>query len=566
MVEAAAYLIQRSAANRVRHLVRKVKSPRYLIALILGIGYLVLVFFGQRAQHASPTLAPIAITATVVILLLVAKWWLFGTDRTALAFTAAEIQFLFPAPVSRRSLLGFKLLRAQLPILINVVIWVVILHRGRESPLPTVVYAVSLWCVFMLLMLHRLGVALTRDAVLDHGIAGIRRHWLTIGVGLLLIVIFGNTALSLMQMRELAPDASVLTQLSDVFAEAPVRYLIAPFRLPFQMLEAADLATWATRFLIVLGMIALHVLWVFRADHAFEEAAIAASVKRAELLDRWKRQGLGGAPISGSQRRSLGLARSGHPIGAIIWKNLTRLLRTSSGTALALMIVLMLGVIGFSLLQGDAYPEAMDLISSLSVAWALVLSLLGPQWIRNDLRTDLEHLDQLRIWPMSGGAIVTAEVLSSGIALTIMQSCLILVGVTALVQHNLSTIPVIQMVVFTPFVLLFLGGVNLLALSFQNGAAILYPAWVKTEIRPGGIEAMGQHLLTAGASILLLAVALLGPVGVGGALSYYLYPKLSNWGVLPGIVLSLAGIILELGLLIEWLGGRLERLDPTLDR
>jgi ABC-2 type transport system permease protein len=567
MRDAALYLLRHSGANRARQLARKVKSPRYLIALLVGIVYLGLVFFGQRQQSAGPGVLPvIQVLGTTLTLLLVAKWWIFGTDRTALAFSPAEIQFFFPAPVSRPALLGFKLLRAQLPILINVAIWVVILHRGRNSPLPTVVYALSLWAVFMLIMLHRLGVALTRDSVTDHGVSGVRRHWVGLSIGALLAVMVIYAGVSLSQLRAAEPEVNLLRQTEEVLGAAPLRWLLLPFQLPFSMVNSADLQTWIGRFSLVLGLIGLHLLWVLRADRAFEEAAIAASVKRAELLDRWRRQGLGGAPVAGAHRRAIPLRPSASPMGAIVWKNSTRLLRTSSSFALVLMLSIVVAVTLFATLWGAEFPEAMDAISGLSLAWLLVLSLFGPQWIRNDLRSDLEHLDQLRTWPLSGGAIVTAEVLSSALALSLIQGLLAIVGLSALMQHDTTDVLLPPLALLAPFGLLFLATVNVLALGFQNAAAVLYPAWVKTEIRPGGIEAMGQHLLTAGASILLLALALVGPGGIAAVTGYLLWPHIAEWSLLPALALGAGAVALEAALLLEWVGTRLEQLDPSTER
>ncbi len=567
MLEAAAYLLTRSAANRLRLLSRKARSPRYLIALVVGIGYLALVFLGQHRGGSGEIVVPaIQVAGTLLLLGMVAKWWLLGTDRMALAFSPAEIQFLFPAPVSRTQLLWFKLLRAQLPILLNVTIWVVILNRGRGSPLPVVAYAVSLWAIFMLIMLHRLGVALTRDSVAEHGVAGVRRQWLSIVGGLLLTatVVYGVKVL--LELRADDPDGDLFELMSIMMGQRPLVWILFPFQLPFRLLSAPDLAGWATAFLPVIGLIAFHLVWVLRADRAFEEAAIAASARRAELLHRWRRQGVGAAPVRGAGRRSLPLGHSGHPIFAIVWKNLTRLARTSSAAAFVLLVGLAAAVVGFLLTEGDAFPQAADVIGVLSLGWLAVLTLLGPQWVRNDLRGDLEHIDELRTWPLPGHSIVLAEVLSSGLVLTAMQGLLAVVGLTAFASHNTIGLPTGVLLGLSLPGLLVLTAINLLALLFQNAAALLYPAWVRTEIRPGGVEAMGQHILTAGASLLLLLLALLGPTGLGAAAAYAGYPYLGWWSLGPGMLLALAGIALEFGLLLDWLGQRFERFDPSTER
>ena len=82
---------------------------------------------------------------------------------------------------------------------------------------------------------------------------------------------------------------------------------------------------------------------------------------------------------------------------------------------------------------------------------------------------------------------------------------------------------------------------------------------------PGGVEAMGQHFLTAGASLLLLIGALAGPVAVGLGIAYAGWGRLGLWSLVPALVLTFSGLILELFLLLDWLGNRFERLDPVGD-
>lgn len=120
MLDAGLYLLSRSAWNRARRVLTRLRQPRYALAVVVGVAYLSLVLLGQRSQSGAPVPVPVMqLTGTLLLAILAAKWWLFGADRLALAFSPAEIQFLFPAPVTRAGLLGFKLLRAQFLILIK---------------------------------------------------------------------------------------------------------------------------------------------------------------------------------------------------------------------------------------------------------------------------------------------------------------------------------------------------------------------------------------------------------------------------------------------------------------
>ncbi|HXI20052.1 MAG TPA: hypothetical protein VNH46_03155, partial [Gemmatimonadales bacterium] len=192
-----------------------------------------------------------------------------------------------------------------------------------------------------------------------------------------------------------------------------------------------------------------------------------------------------------------------------------------------------------------------------------VLAVLGPQWIRVDLRGDLDHLAVLRTWPVSGLTLMSAEVCSSAIVLSALQVTLALLGLIALIAVPEPPLPRLLVLGLAAPAALALAMLNLIALGLQNAGALLYPSWVRVEIRPGGVEAMGQHLLTASASILLLLIAALGPALVGGGLSWLLWSGVGPWAVAPGLLLAAAALGLEAFLLLDWLGGRFERLDPS---
>jgi hypothetical protein len=98
----------------------------------------------------------------------------------------------------------------------------------------------------------------------------------------------------------------------------------------------------------------------------------------------------------------------------------------------------------------------------------------------------------------------------------------------------------------------------------QNGAALLYPAWVRLGSgRPGGVEALGQNLLMMIAFVALLSLALVLPVAIAGGTFLLLRGLLENWAAVPAAVLALGIIGFEAALIVEWLGGIFERTDPA---
>src|SRR5262249_23908058 len=131
----------------------------------------------------------------------------------------------------------------------------------------------------------------------------------------------------------------------------------------------------------------------------------------------------------------------------------------------------------------------------------------------------------------------------STLILTAMQAVLGIIGLTALSASSGGPDASLLAAGFLPGLLL-LAVANTVAFAIQNTAALLYPAWVRTEIRPAGIEAMGQHLLTAGVSFLLLLLAFAVPVMISGSLAYFLWHRYEWWSTLPASLvaaLALAG-------------------------
>src|SRR5712691_2153533 len=135
MFSASLYIIVCSARNRLRTRLRRLREPRYLIGAIVGVAYIYFSFFARsRAARAGaerrrtgrvppPVVVLSAVRAAapgvvgIALLAITAAGWLFPLDSGLLDFSESEVQFLFPAPVSRRALLVHRLLRSQLGLL-----------------------------------------------------------------------------------------------------------------------------------------------------------------------------------------------------------------------------------------------------------------------------------------------------------------------------------------------------------------------------------------------------------------------------------------------------------------
>src|SRR5262245_39854028 len=130
ILHASAYIVFCGAKNRLRLRLRRLREPRYLIGAIAGIAYLYFTVWarlGVRRPRRRPTAAgPFSVDANsavqamaasiggVGLLFTAALAWVFPPASALLAFTQPEMQLLFPAPVSRRQLLLYRLMRSQM--------------------------------------------------------------------------------------------------------------------------------------------------------------------------------------------------------------------------------------------------------------------------------------------------------------------------------------------------------------------------------------------------------------------------------------------------------------------
>lgn len=563
MLNAAIYLVSRSLKNWLLVRFRKLTSPRYVIALLLGAAYL---WFFLGLRHMGPAQAvgrgdTASRVGALLLLLAVLRWWVFGADRTALAFSPAEIQFLFPAPVTRRQLILFKLLRAQALLLVNVLVWTAILRRSAAGSV-TVLHALALWVLFSTLFLHRLGAALVRSEASER----VRSRPRAVGgaaLGVVIVLIAALLGVQLAGVSLALPGGSSVELLRRgwQWLGTPAGHaLLYPFRLLLAPVLATTLSTWAHAMVPAIALLGVHLIWVIRADRAFEEAAIEATQRKAELMERWRREGRPAIPQEGRVRLSLPLSPSGHPIPALVWKNLSKTVREDRPSMLfAAVVVLVVGAaIG---VVGDGLEGAATILFALGASWVVLLVFFGPQWIRNDLRADLTRLSVLRTFPVSGATLMTGEVISSAAVLSLYQLALLAVtafGALGATRLGLTPGQVVRGLFAALFVV---PALNVVAMGIQNAGALLFPSWVRTEMRPGGIEALGQHLISGTLCLLLLGIAALPPAAIGYVVALLVYPSLGGVALVPATLLAVAALLLEAFLLLDWLGGRFESLD-----
>jgi len=560
---ALVYLTGRRVRNRTRLLLARARRPKYLLIYVLGSVYLWLLLVGP---HSSRPGSPAAAAAIVNLMapfyaLVLARWWLFPTDAKALAFTPAEVQFLFPAPLTRPQLLHFKLVRHQLVLLLSTLIWTLLIRRSGAGTAPDLFRALALWILFSTLFLHRLGAALTRATALEHGWIGMRHRMVTLLVVAAVLVIAAMTvtgqAASFRASVQQGGPAGVLDGLSVIASSPPLSVALWPIRALLRPVFEPAPDKWALAMLPAIAILVSSYLWVMTSDHAFEQAAVEASARRAR---RFSLAGDAGGQ-SPPRRWTLPLPIDGKRTDALVWKNMASALRTFEWPAALAVGVPLIGSVIFALFEPGMGLR--EVLGWFALIWLGFLVLVGPQWVRFDLRRDLRRMDLLRTAPLSGRAVVTGEITATAIVLSFYQALLAAVALVGLAASpelsdwgdlfrvaGLTAIPLLPLL-------------NLFTVGVQNGGALLYPEWVRSERHPGGIAALGQTVIGLVATAALLAVVLAVPAGLACLVWLTTSAMIGTWAIPIGG--ALAGLLLgvEAWCFLGWLGGVFDRFDAA---
>jgi hypothetical protein len=561
---ALAFLIAQTVRNRIAGQVARLRNPRYALALVAGAGYFWFVFIGRTtAPRAGPTagvgstlggIASVGFAITAII------WWLGKGATTALGFQPAEVQFLFTAPLQRRALIAYKLVRSQLVLLVNALISALIIRRWGVT-LPPPLRFLTAWGFFTALSLHRLAVALVLTPPL-HGLRRLARYAgmaLAVAAATVIVVGVGPVFLQLGEVGFIETMRSVGIALT----QSPASYAMAPFRIIVAPTFARSPEAWARAFVPVLGIIAVHVIWVLAMPVNFEEEAAAASVELARRRAAFRQRRAGGPSMMRAtkvKRDWLPLAPVGRPAVAIAWKNTIALARTGALRTVVLFIVIT--TIASRLISAGTAAHSGPALATPYLVIAGMMLVLGPRIVRNDLRQDLTSVSLLKSYPLRGAELVAFEIASPTLVLAVFQILMLVVAYWAVPLVNRPALGgrVAPFVFLAPFAIL---AFNAVGIAIQNGAALMFPSWVRLGPDSGGVEATGQNLLLAVGSLVALAIMLVVPVIVAGVVAFTVRPFAARLAMVGAAAAGIAFLGGEIVLLVRALGGVFDRMDAA---
>jgi ABC-2 type transport system permease protein len=571
MVLATLYIMWCSAKNRMRRRLRRLREPRYLIGAVVGAGYLFFAVYGRTrprrrppvsgqspdARAAQSAIASLAVAAPALgglaLLVAAAVSWVMPFGSGLLEFTPAETEFLFTAPVARRHLLFYRLMRSQWAVFFGALV------MSLAYPIATIPARVrgllAVWLILMTAHVFFTGVTLSRPQITrGSGDSQKLARWM-------MLAVFGALGVVLVSVGRHLWEQPILTLtdayhvVSTVAASGTAHLVLLPFIALVRPLFADGwvefLKTIPAALLIYVGAIA----WVLRADEAFGAMTDQLTDARAD-----RPTGKRAAYRVGSLGWTLAL--TGRPETPFLWKSAQQtfrivdrrvLIRVGAMIAWLTIVVSLLG-------RARGLGQAVGLLATFAAIFA---SVIGPQVFRVDLRQDLQHLEVLKTWPVRAAAVVRGEMLWPATVITVLAWVFGAVGIFLSAATFSSTTLSLRLagglagMILAPAIIC-------AQFTIHNTTALLFPAWVPLGMgRPRGVDAMGQRLFMLGATWLMLIVVVL-PGALAGGIVWFAFRRLVGWWILiPAAIVCTSIVGVEVLMATEMLGPAYERLDLT---
>jgi hypothetical protein len=582
-------------ANAARKKLGRLREPRYIVGFLLGAAYFAGVFLrpSRGGRPPVPRLPGhmdeiLLVTGAALLAAVALLTWLFRRGQPSLGLSEAEIQFLFPAPVSRRALLHFSLLKAQFPLLLSATILTVV--SSRRGAGTAVLTGAGLWLLLTAVHFHNLALAFVKARWNE--LPPLPRRaiktavYAAAGGGLgILAVTFGAGYLAVPPgLAKGAPSLGglVFALRSGPFGPVPLA-LLTPFRWILAPLLAPTPRAFVLALPPALSLVAVLYACVGLTAVRFEEATLAQASRRAALRAR-RDAGHLDAPPSERRRGSVpfALAPTGRPELAVVWKNLLAWKRTALRRQAAAVAAVATALFATSALLSTPVADlAAALGSTVCLALTALLALITPLGMRIDLRGDLEYASVLKTWPLPAGGLVLGELLApaavtvlygwGGVAtaLAIAAGRAVRGAFLGAVTAPPASIPLFRFEALVPVALsvaIALPPLVVAALVVQNALVLAFPAWFPAgRKRAVGLEQAGLRMLSFLGTSLVLALALIPAALLAGPAIFFAYRPLGLWclplaaflGVLPIFAEAAAGVLL--------LARLFERFDPARD-
>jgi ABC-2 type transport system permease protein len=559
------FVTSRSFKNRILLRLRRLRNVRYLISFIAGLGYLWFMFFRRiwvsphRVNVSTfPTSNVFVDVIAVSVLLALILTWAWPEQSGGLTFSQAEIQFLFPAPISRRWLLLYKIFRQQPQILISAAMMTIFGLRQARF--------IGLWITFAVLSSYFTMVALVRARLKLMGIGFTAR---LIGVSII-IAILGAVFVHVFHVSGMSSaeiqDARALFRAVDSPLHAPLMatiLFIPRFFASALMPQSIAQQAVGCAALLVLG--AIFVALASQLNVHFEEASLRTSERHVARIARRRGQRTGRSVMFRGMPPLFRL-RTKRPEVAIIWKNLIASMRISAAWIAVIAILAAMMLIP-NLITRQDYLRGVG--ATLALCFAAFFPFFGSQMFSQDLRLDLPDMELLKSFPISGERLVAAEIATPLLLISIVE--MILLSIAAVMtyrSHAPMPLAFFGTAKFVVVALLFTIPICAAQLVIRNAVVVLIPGWaVRSGEDQRGFVVIGQRLVLLGGNLLVLLFTLIPAalLFIPAFLLSHAYFAGSAAVLAVATTPSVALLVFEVWMAIKFLGAQFDKVDVTTE-
>ena len=460
----------------------------------------------------------------------------FSTGEATVYFTASEAAFLFPAPITRKQLLAYLLLKSLLGIAGISLFFGVFMSPQFAMAIPRWLAVVMTLSFLQLLTMN---VSFLRQ-ILEEKLSVVIRRLLGL---ILTILVFMAVTQTVQSVNGNDFDAYL-----KVFKESTAgKLMLAPFFVFVRALTASDWKMFIPYAAILFAVDLALLLFAFRLDALSLEAALAISEKMTERLRMIQSKGAWHAfeskRDSSIAKRKIAQLPYWGGIGPVLWQRMTTTFRSSTR-----LLWVLVGAVAFAaglvfMVARSGPDSARNVVAPFVGMGAMgYMSFL----ICLTLQNDIERVGYLKSLPIRPISVIIGDMIGFPILLSVIQSLFIVVLACCftsiapwLLCGALLTLPL-----------------NLLLFGIDKLVFYIYPTRM-AKGAPGDFQNSGKQMIFMTLKMLMLGAAALVVIiaALPGALALQS----------PVVAVACAGcvLVIECGALVPLLMIAYDRFDPS---
>jgi hypothetical protein len=497
-----------------RRTFRGLKRPQNLIILVIGLaacaGWVFMLMHpgvsGVRDPQRPGDPGRVRVFAPVSMAILTLLTSLASLRTRGVYFKPAEIDMLFPAPVSRRALLVYKISAQSVGIMLSAGMIGVLFGRHVPHRLFAVI-GIALFFLFLTGFGYVLSlIASSTSERLFARVGSTGKTAFLLALGLLVAAVI----VQVMRRPSDYQDAS------QALETPPVSWLLLPFQVFAHAITAPhlypDFALYAGG---GLGLCAVVLALVALLDVDYRETSVRAS---QWIQERLKRAQNGPSTMvhsnsPGAPRSLPGPVHLGG-VGAIWWRQLVGLVRNLKALVVPLAATLLIAVsILISVPANRPLPALEQGLSSL-----VIITIFLTAWLRFDFRGDLDQMETLRSLPIPPWKLALGQMLTPVLALMLVQ-VIVVVGALLADRQVMNREQLLAFAAVLPLL-------DLLLIAVENLAFLLVPNR-HAPGQPADIQFLGRAVLL----FLMKALALALSAGLAAVCSRLVYALCESYAL-----------------------------------